>query len=89
MDTGMLWFDDSDRPLANKIERAVTYYQDKYRKAPNLCVVHPSMMPEGPSEVELVELKEATAVLPHHYWIGIHEAKSANGATKAKKRKAA
>lgn len=89
MDTGMLWFDDSDRPLATKIERAVTYYRDKYEKAPNLCVVHPSMMPDTKSEIKLVELKEATAVMPHHYWIGIHEAESSNGAGKREKRKAA
>jgi hypothetical protein len=83
MDTGMLWFDDSDQPLKSKIKRAVTYYQQKYEKQPNLCVVHPTMIPDGETIVEKVEVRPATAVMPHHYWIGIHQAEKASRARKA------
>jgi hypothetical protein len=83
MDTGMLWFDDSDQPLSSKIKRAVTYYQEKYEKQPNLCVVHPTMIPEGETKVEEVEVRQATAVMPHHYWIGIHQAEKAARSRKA------
>lgn len=90
MNTGMLWFDDSDRPLQSKIKRAVDYYQEKYEMTPNLCVVHPTMIPEGETSVESVLVKQATAVMPHHYWIGIHEfEKRTNGRRPAKGRKAA
>ncbi len=51
METGMLWFDDSNRPLTEKVELAVAYYQDKYEESPNLCAVHPSMLPEGDTKV--------------------------------------
>jgi hypothetical protein len=89
MDTGMLWFDDSDRTLETKIQRAATYYTEKYEKKPNLCVVHPSMLPNGELLVDKIAVRQATAVMPHHYWIGIHEAEAANGRAKGKPRKAA
>ena len=46
MDVGMLWFDnDAKSELDTKIERAALYYHKKYGKVPNLCFVHPSMLP--------------------------------------------
>jgi hypothetical protein len=89
MDTGMLWFDDSDRPFKSKLKRAVTYYQQKYEKQPNLCVVHPSMLADGELSVDGIAVKEANAVMPHHYWIGIHEFKGAKAKKNGKGRKAA
>ena len=48
MNTGMLWFDnDPKTALAAKIERAVNYYRHKYGRDPNLCLIHPSMLPPG------------------------------------------
>lgn len=73
MDTGMLWFDDSDRPLNEKITSAVSYYQQKYERAPNLCAVHPSMLPDGETSVGSVDIRIATAVMPHHFWLGIDD----------------
>lgn len=46
MNAGMLWFDnDPKTALAAKIERAVDYYKHKYGRDPNLCLLHPSMLP--------------------------------------------
>lgn len=73
MDTGMLWFDDSDRPLTEKITTAVSYYEQKYERAPNLCAVHPSMLPDGETSVGPVDVRIATAVMPHHFWLGIDD----------------
>lgn len=87
MDTGMLWFDDSDQDLEKKVERAVRYYVEKYERAPNLCVVHPSMLNSGDTVVGEVEVRPATAIMPHHYWIGVHE--GLDGSAKPSKRKAA
>jgi hypothetical protein len=47
MNTGMLWFDnDPKTTLTTKIERAVDYYRHKYGRDPNLCLIHPSMLPQ-------------------------------------------
>ena len=89
MDTGMLWFDDSDKPLTAKVKRAVSYYQQKYERAPNLCVVHPTMLVDGETSVDTIELKPATAVMPHHYWIGVHEAEQSAAKAKRGRQKAA
>lgn len=87
MDTGMLWFDDSDRTVEDKVKRAAAYYVEKYEKQPNLCVVHPSMIESGDGlEIEKIVVKPASAIMPHHYWIGVHEAVP-NG--RARTRKAA
>jgi hypothetical protein len=46
MNTGMLWFDnDPKTALTAKIERAADYYRHKYGRDPNLCLIHPSMLP--------------------------------------------
>jgi hypothetical protein len=83
MNIGMLWFDnDTKSELDQRIERAVTYYQDKYGRKPTLCFVHPSMLPTAPSsETETeetayrsgsVEVRATRTVLPHHFWLGVN-----------------
>lgn len=85
METGMLWFDDSNRSLQEKVKTAVAYYLEKYEESPNLCAVHPSMLPDGDTSVESIEVRGATAVMPHHFWLGIdHEVRAhVNGRRKA------
>lgn len=47
MNVGMLWFDnDPKAEITVKIERAASYYRNKYGANPTLCFVHPSMLPE-------------------------------------------
>ncbi len=86
METGMLWFDDSQGKLEAKVKRAAQYYKDKYERVANLCVVHPSMIPDGELAVDEVQVKAASAVMPNHFWIGVHESDEAE---KPKRRKAA
>ena len=93
MDVGMLWFDnDKQADLRAKIERAATYYRDKYGRMPNLCFVHPCMIPNNPGEslpnaasqgVEKtknssqgVEIRTSNTMLPNHFWIGINRQES-------------
>lgn len=73
MDIGMLWFDDSARPLQEKVQRAADYYAQKYGRAPTLCLVHPSSLQGGPRLVAGVEIRGARTVMPNHLWIGIDE----------------
>ena len=85
MNIGMLWFDnDPKTDLDNKIKRAATYYHTKYGCAPNLCFVHPSMLPKDqtlsqtkPDEPQasskksgVIELRATRSVMPNHFWIG-------------------
>lgn len=84
MKIGMLWFDnDKQTDLTTKIESASLYYFQKYGKLPNICFVHPSMLPKSndPQENQKepasykagnVEVKSNLSVLPHHLWIGIN-----------------
>jgi hypothetical protein len=88
MNAGMLWFDnDPKTALTTKIERAVDYYRHKYGRDPNLCLIHPSMLPsdgiaekDNPatgnsvlSAAEGVVVRPYRPVLPGHLWIGIEE----------------
>jgi hypothetical protein len=80
MKIGMLWFDNDPKAgVEIKIERAAAYYQGKYGRQPDLCFVHPSMLPivAGAPEVNpvragKVEVRTSNTVLPNHFWIGIN-----------------
>lgn len=81
MDIGMLWFDnDQKSDYEAKIERAAAYYRNKYGKAPNLCFVHPCMIPNTGSNPTAkpamnsqgVEIRTSKTMLPNHFWIGIN-----------------
>jgi hypothetical protein len=87
MNVGMLWFDnDSKAELNAKIERAATYYRNKYGKNPTLCFVHPSMIPAAEVENRQapdpgqeaqyrsgeIEVRSTRSILPNHFWIGIN-----------------
>ncbi|MBN1285228.1 MAG: hypothetical protein JXB47_07515 [Anaerolineae bacterium] len=79
MKTGMLWFDDDKkRSLAEKVTRAVTYYEQKYKVTPNVCYVHPSTLEEPGDVAGLngLELRTAKQVRRNHFWVGIEEQSS-------------
>lgn len=73
MRTGMLWFDDSSRPMNEKVERAVTFYRDKFGRQPNLCLVNPETCELKQGVIAGVELRQARMVLPDHLWVGVDE----------------
>jgi len=83
MNIGMLWFDNDPKAEINsKIERAATYYKDKYGKKPNLCFIHPTMMNVESSDTTDTATKSgdilvrtSPSVLPNHFWIGINGSK--------------
>ena len=71
MNIGMLWFDnDSKANLTTKIDRAVTYYSTKYGTTPNLCFIHPTMLPDDFKQ-NGVEVRTTRSVLPNHIWLGV------------------
>ncbi|HOD05285.1 MAG TPA: hypothetical protein PKH92_09600 [Anaerolineaceae bacterium] len=75
MNVGMLWFDNDPKvDLAAKISAATAYYKAKYGQQPNLCFVHPSMLPENAPPPHGMEVRSNRMILPNHLWIGIQEA---------------
>lgn len=70
MNVGMLWLDvDAKRPLAEKVQRAVDYYQDKYGRLPDICHVNPQMLGES-FQVGDIKVEPLPSVLLHHFWLG-------------------
>jgi len=75
--TGMLWFDnDPKTALPAKIEKAADYYQQKYGRAPTLCLVNPAMLKDGESPSGKVRVQSYRPVLPGHLWLGIDDGKA-------------
>ncbi len=71
MNVGMLWLDtDVKRPLDEKVLRAVEYYEQKYGRSPDLCLVNPAMLAQK-KEVGRTEVRPLRTVLPHHFWLGM------------------
>ena len=71
MNVGMLWLDtDKSRSLDEKVLRAIEYYQDKYGRLPELCLVNSRVIAEAKS-VGQVKVEAARTVLPDHFWLGM------------------
>ncbi|MCC7116983.1 MAG: hypothetical protein IT310_00540 [Anaerolineales bacterium] len=78
MHVGILWFDnDAHTMLSVKIQKALDYYKKKFGRTPDLCLVHPSMLEQGQSQVELGRLiiRAYRSILSGHFWIGIEDQK--------------
>ena len=75
MNIGMLWFDNDNKiDLAAKIQRAASYYANKYGRSPNLCFIHPSMLGGGTVNTNGsgIEVRTTRSVLPNHFWLGVN-----------------
>ena len=71
MNFGMLWFDNNpSSDLAQKVDRAVGYYQQKYGKTPTTCLVNPEMLSDGEPKNCSIDIKSNHIILHHHLWIG-------------------
>ena len=78
MHTGLLWFDNDPRTtLSVKIQKAMDYYNKKFGRKPDLCLVHPSMMEANQIQLELGRLviRPYRPVMPGHFWIGVEDQK--------------
>lgn len=72
MDIGMLWFDnDPKSDVLSKVQKAAAYYLAKYGENPNLCFVHPSMLPEANTTADGISVRSNHTMLPNHFWIGV------------------
>ena len=76
MHTGMLWFDNSQTALNVKIQKAADYYEKKYGRRPDLCLVHPSLVIEADKsalKALRISVRPYRPVLPGHIWVGIED----------------
>lgn len=70
MKIGMLWFDNSQDPLPQKINRAIQHY-NQTRPTPATCVfMNDKQYPQLP-EIPGLALKTSRSILPNHYWVGV------------------
>jgi hypothetical protein len=72
MKEGLLWYDDTNRDLADKVGRAARRYKQKFGVDPNVCFVHPSALGDNGkvNKVGGVRIAPWPTVLRHHFWIG-------------------
>lgn len=78
MHTGMLWFDnDPHTTLSVKIQKAIDFYNKKFGRIPDLCLVHPSMLETGQKQFEIGKMivRPYRSVMPGHLWIGVEDQK--------------
>ncbi|NWG35150.1 MAG: hypothetical protein HXY42_11960 [Chloroflexi bacterium] len=71
MHTGMLWFDNSPTALEIKIQKAMDYYQKKFGRRPDLCLVHPTMLQDQTPKDGKITVRAYRPILPGHLWIGV------------------
>ena len=71
MNVGMLWLDDDKKTtVEEKIQQAAEYYQQKFGRKPDTCLVNRAMVGEE-LRVGSIHVYPARYVLPNHFWIGI------------------
>lgn len=75
----MLWFDASPRSLVEKVAVAAAYFEKKYGKKAEICLVHPGMdLSLTPNPIPLGEGAEIAVrpwrgALPGHLCIGVED----------------
>ncbi len=70
MNVGLLWHDSGSDDLARKVKRAARRYRVRFGKKPNVCYVHPTLLPEGDAQVEDINVRSSQRILRHHFWLG-------------------
>ena len=74
MESGIMWLDNDEKvEITIKLNNAAKYYFNRYGCRPDICFVHPSMLPEGLSLYNGIRLIASSAIIPFHFWIGIQE----------------
>ena len=65
----MLWYDNGNRSLGEKVREAVAWYTRKYG-VPDCCEVNPRDMPKNLPVCNGIEIRTSLVVLPHTLHIG-------------------
>ncbi len=73
MDTGLLWYDDSQADFATKVLEAKERYEEKFGRKPNRCYVHPECLPKEGIPANGIKVVASPTVLPNHFWVGVEQ----------------
>jgi hypothetical protein len=65
----MLWWDGSEKPLAERVSRAAQFYEAKYGRKPTTCLL--PMSEETPGSVGGISCKHQPNVLDCHLMMGV------------------
>lgn len=76
--SGLMWFDNTDKPLAEKIADAMIHYRKKFGANPNLCIVNPTDLEGALLNLRGVRIASARHILRHHIWVGTENRKPDN-----------
>jgi hypothetical protein len=82
MHTGMMWYDGAaSSPFGRRLQTATSYYLRKFRRAPNLCLVHPGLLGAAQGTFGTITVRAYSALPPGHFWIGFEDSPKRRGAT--------
>ncbi len=70
MDIGLLWHDGGSTDMAGTLAQAAKRYRDRFGDKPNVCYVHPTLLPDGDRKVNGILVRSSARVLRHHFWLG-------------------
>lgn len=69
----LIWFDDSKKPLEEKIARALIHYRERAGRSATVVLVHPSQVArvEGVTVRSCEDAPRVGIVRPDHFWLGV------------------
>jgi len=75
MKSGLLWFDNSAKPIAAKIEDAAKRYREKFGTTPDTCFINPRDLESAIKAKPNIKIHIATkaTIMPNHIWLGVSE----------------
>jgi hypothetical protein len=68
----LLWFDDSAKPLSDKVLAAAARYEHKFGVYPTVCYVHPAAL-EKKLVVNGIRIEADDTTLRFHLRIGVEQ----------------
>ncbi len=73
MKSGLLWYDNSSKSIADKIEAAAKRYREKFGIAPDTCFVNPRDLEQASKPKPNLKIQIATkaTIMPNHIWLGM------------------
>jgi len=81
MRVGLLWYDnDPKKNLAQRIEEAISRYEEKFGKKPNTCYIHPADLGGHDVARKGMRIVAASNILKNHLWVGWDDSLEAQAA---------
>lgn len=65
------YFDDSRRPIEEKIAGAMAAYEEKYGRKPGIVLTHPEQCIQRADVLVVTGESQGVVVRPNHLWLGL------------------